>query len=237
MTDTVRWDGPGSAVPPDGPPPFRALVPPNGERRHGTCSGCRSSPRKGTGRTRSSEMAAEAVRTESPCAMMRRAAESARREIRRRRDEISRLRGEIGHLKGQPDPDQKAIAALEQRVAVLEEQLERDELSLDTLEHWRPSRGEPVGRHGNAPAGRLCTPSRGPRATYRRGHPWFHHAPDGSRTQTRLHADTRLSGSAVAGSTPGEKSEGHGSPWFPVRRTMETSGGAPRPTSASASRP
>ncbi|MGW5213540.1 hypothetical protein ACWEQO_20670 [Streptomyces sp. NPDC004051] len=86
-------------------------------------------------------MAAEAVRTESPCAMMRRAAESARREIRRRRDEISRLRGEIsrlrgeiGHLKGQPDPDQKAIAALEQRVAVLEEQLERDELSLDTLE-------------------------------------------------------------------------------------------------------
>ncbi|MGW5974132.1 hypothetical protein [Streptomyces sp. NPDC055186] len=66
--------------------------------------------------------------------MMRRAAESARREIRRRGDEISRLRGEIGHLKGQPDPDHKAIAALEQRVAVLEEQLEQDELSLDTLE-------------------------------------------------------------------------------------------------------
>lgn len=79
-------------------------------------------------------MATEAVKTASPCAMMRRAAESARREIERRRDEISRLRSEIGHLKGQPDPDQKAIAALEQRVEILEEQLKQDELSLDTLE-------------------------------------------------------------------------------------------------------
>lgn len=28
-------------------------------------------------------------------------------------------------------------------------------------EHWRPPRSEPVGRHGDAPAGRLRTPSRG----------------------------------------------------------------------------
>ncbi|MEV0693113.1 hypothetical protein [Streptomyces sp. NPDC050388] len=79
-------------------------------------------------------MAAEAVRTERPCAMMRRAAESARRDIKRRRDEIFRLRSEIGHLRGQPDPDQKAIAALEQRVESLAAQLKQDELSLDTLE-------------------------------------------------------------------------------------------------------
>ncbi|MFI8305074.1 hypothetical protein ACIF80_16765 [Streptomyces sp. NPDC085927] len=79
-------------------------------------------------------MAAEAVRTESPCAMMRRAAQSARQEIRRRRDEISRLQGELGHLQGQPDPDQTAITALKQRLEVLKEQLKQDELSLDTLE-------------------------------------------------------------------------------------------------------
>ncbi|MGY3200011.1 hypothetical protein [Streptomyces sp. TE5632] len=79
-------------------------------------------------------MAAEAVRTESPCAMMRRAAKSARREIERRRGEVFRLQSEIGHLKGRPDPDRMAIATLEQRVESLEEQRKQDELSLDTLE-------------------------------------------------------------------------------------------------------
>ncbi|MFD3658871.1 hypothetical protein [Streptomyces sp. NPDC058620] len=79
-------------------------------------------------------MAVEAVKTESPCAMMRRAAASARQEIKRRGDEIVRLQSEISQLKGQPDPDQKVISALEQRLASLEEQLKQDELSLDTLE-------------------------------------------------------------------------------------------------------
>jgi chromosome segregation ATPase len=79
-------------------------------------------------------MATDALRTETPCAMMRREAESARREIRRRGDEISRLRSEIDHLQAQPDPDRKAIAALQQRLESLEEQLRQDELSLDTLE-------------------------------------------------------------------------------------------------------
>lgn len=79
-------------------------------------------------------MATDAVKTESPCAMMRREAESARREIRRRRDEIPRLQSRIDHLKGQPNPDQKAIAALKQRLESLEEQLKQEELSLDTLE-------------------------------------------------------------------------------------------------------
>ncbi|MFF3941042.1 hypothetical protein ACFYZV_33335 [Streptomyces phaeofaciens] len=50
-------------------------------------------------------MATEAVRTESPCAMMRRAAKSTRQEIKRRRDESLRLQGEISHLQGQPNPD------------------------------------------------------------------------------------------------------------------------------------
>ncbi|GAB7110012.1 hypothetical protein JCM4814A_83270 [Streptomyces phaeofaciens JCM 4814] len=79
-------------------------------------------------------MATEAVRTESPCAMMRRAAQSARKEIKRRRDESLRLQGEISHLQGRPDPDQTAIAALKQRLEVLKAQLTEDELSLDTLE-------------------------------------------------------------------------------------------------------
>ncbi|MEU9592350.1 hypothetical protein ACGF7W_35645 [Streptomyces sp. NPDC048219] len=79
-------------------------------------------------------MTAEAVRTESPCAMMRRAAQSARKDIGRRKDEMARLRGELNHLQGMPDPDRTAITALQERLEMLEGQLEQDELSLDTLE-------------------------------------------------------------------------------------------------------
>ncbi|MEU1193443.1 hypothetical protein [Streptomyces sp. NPDC005859] len=79
-------------------------------------------------------MATDAVKTESPCVMMRREAESARRVIRRRRGEIPRLQSEIDYLKGHLDPDQKAMAALKQRLESPEEQLKQGELSLGALE-------------------------------------------------------------------------------------------------------
>ncbi|MGP3970028.1 hypothetical protein [Streptomyces sp. 6N223] len=79
-------------------------------------------------------MAAQAVREETPCAMMRRQAKGSRREIKRLRSNIFSLEDDIAQLKRQPNPDQKAIAALEQRLASLKVQLEQDELSLDTLE-------------------------------------------------------------------------------------------------------
>jgi predicted nucleic acid-binding Zn-ribbon protein len=79
-------------------------------------------------------MTAEAVKTESPCAMMRREAKSGREDIKRRRNAISQLLSEIGHLQEQPHPDQKAIAVLRQRSESLEEQLKQEELSIDTLE-------------------------------------------------------------------------------------------------------
>ncbi|WP_158973349.1 hypothetical protein [Streptomyces griseus] len=79
-------------------------------------------------------MAAQPVTHETPCAMMRREAKSARTEIRSLGKQISHLDQEIAELGGQPDPDQQAIAALKQRRDSLRVKLEQDELSLQTLE-------------------------------------------------------------------------------------------------------
>ncbi|MEU3614178.1 hypothetical protein ABZ725_17900 [Streptomyces sp. NPDC006872] len=71
---------------------------------------------------------------ESPCDMMRRVAKSQREAIRRQRAEIHQVEKTIDTLQQQPEPDLGTISALEQTLQSLNEQLEQNELSLETLE-------------------------------------------------------------------------------------------------------
>ncbi|MGW2044946.1 hypothetical protein ACWCPF_07155 [Streptomyces sp. NPDC001858] len=71
---------------------------------------------------------------ESPCDMMRRVAKAQREAIRRQRKEIHQVEQSIDTLQRQPEPDLATISALERTLQSLTEQLEQNELTLQTLD-------------------------------------------------------------------------------------------------------